>query len=205
MSLPSREFSLFHHHHPPLCNTAIMESFRRRDSADCSYRGYSPAAYFSPSRSQFDSSCRTYPTTPRLSHSLFVPASHSAPSLLRNITPPEEKIPVGKEQHAVIKDSKLPYDHIRSITPPQVETPVGEEQLAVMKDLKPSYDQAHECVERFNDWHSGANIRRGSSDLYEKNFSIKMPMKEWIKLSNDLNIFETDQRLESPCKITQDA
>ena len=36
----------------------------------------------------------------------------------------------------------------------------------------------------------------------EKTFSIEMTMKEWIKLSDDLNVFETDQKSVVSCNIT---
>ena len=64
-----------------------------------------------------------------------------------------------------------------------------------MKEFKSPYDRARgECVDRFKDWHSGTKIKHSSLEDYESNLSIKMSMKEWIKLRNDLNIFKTDER-----------
>ncbi|KAI9773366.1 MAG: hypothetical protein M1840_007581 [Geoglossum simile] len=98
-----------------------------------------------------------------------------------------EKTSARKEQHAA-KDSTLLYDHIRSVTS------AGEEQLAVGKNLKASYDQARECLEHSNDRRSRANTGHSYSDLYENNFSIKMPVEEWMKLGHRLNYLEMDQR-----------
>jgi hypothetical protein len=79
-------------------------------------------------------------------------------------------------------------------TPLEEKIPSGEEPQAVVKESKSPYDQAREYVERFNHWSEGKTP--GSLDSYEESFSLKMPMKDWNKLSDDLNIFETDQKSE---------
>ena len=157
-----------------------------------------PPTYSAPSRLQFDTS-RSYPATPRPSVNPFLRPAHSAPSLgyVRDIISPKGKIPAEKEPRAVMKESKFPHSHLRDVTLPEVTTLV-QEQHAVVEESKSSYDQAHEYVERFNDWYSRAGTTPSSLDAYEKTFSIKMTMKEWIKLSNDLNILETDQRSVVP-------
>ena len=71
---------------------------------------------------------------------------------------------------------------------------MGEERYAVVKEFKSPYDQAHECVDRFEKWHSGAKVEPSSREIYEKRLPIKMSMKEWIKLHRHLHIFETDEK-----------
>jgi hypothetical protein len=55
------------------------------------------------------------------------------------------------------------------------------------------YEQAREAVDQFKAWHSGTRVGPGSSETYEGNFSTKMREREWIRLKNDLDIFETDE------------
>lgn len=175
-----------------------MDLFHHRDPADYSNDAYPPPTYFAPSRSQFDAS-RSYPATPRPSLNPSLRLVHSAPSLghERDIISPEDMIPAGKEPRAVMKESKLPHSHLRDITLPEVTTLV-QEQHAVVKESKSSYDQAREYVERFNDLHSRSVTSPGSLDVYEKTLSVEMTMKEWIKLRDDLSVFETDQKYVVP-------
>jgi hypothetical protein len=77
-------------------------------------------------------------------------------------------------------------------TPPEEKIPSGEEPRAVVKESKSPYDQAREYVERYNHWSEGKTP--GSLGSYEEPFSIKMPMEDWNRLSDDLNIFETDHK-----------
>lgn len=86
---------------------------------------------------------------------------------------------------------------VKNIAPLEDKTTLGEEQREVVKEFKSPYDQARECVDHFKNWHSGAKIKPGSLEVFESNLSIKMSMKEWIKLSKDLNIFETDEKYKS--------
>jgi hypothetical protein len=127
--------------------------------------GYSPPVSFSTFPSQSQSSWRTYPPTPQPSYSSSR-LPHSAPSLgpIRNINPPEDTASLREEQRKVVKDSKSPYH------------------------------QVHEYVDHFKDWHSGVKIVPNPLDAYERNLSIKMSMKDWIKLSHDLNYSEMDER-----------
>ncbi|KAI9770442.1 MAG: hypothetical protein M1840_003328 [Geoglossum simile] len=71
---------------------------------------------------------------------------------------------------------------------------LSKEQHAAAKGPKSPYDQAREYIDCFEDWHSGANIKRGSLEVYESNFSIKIPLKEWFRLRNDLNYSEKDAK-----------
>jgi hypothetical protein len=64
----------------------------------------------------------------------------------------------------------------------------------VVKDSKSPYHQVREYVNHFKDLRSGVKTGPGSLENYEKNLSIKISMKDWIKLSSDLNCFETDAR-----------
>lgn len=128
---------------------------------------HSPPAYFLPSRLQSDL-WRSSPLTPR--------PSHSPPSPL-------------------LSTPRL--NPVRNITPPEGKATLGEEQCAVVKEFKSPYDQAREYVDRFKNWRSGAKIKSGSLEVYESNLSIKMSIKEWIRLRNDLNISETDEKSES--------
>ena len=176
-----------------------MDLFHRRDPADYSHDAYPPPTYFAPSRSQFNTS-RSHPATPRPSQNPFLRPVHSAPSLghKHDTISPEGKIPAEKEPRAVIKELKLPLSHPRDVTLIEDTTLVQEEQHVVVKEFKSSYDQAREYVERFNDLHSRAGTMLGSLDVYEKTFSVEMTMKEWIKLRDDLNVFETDQKFVVP-------
>lgn len=58
-----------------------------------------------------------------------------------------------------------------------------------MKELESSSDLAHEYVEGFHNWLAAANIVPDSPDAYEKTSSIEMPMKEWVKFSEDFQYF----------------
>jgi hypothetical protein len=64
----------------------------------------------------------------------------------------------------------------------------------VVKDSKSPYHQVHKYVDHFKDWHSGVKIVPSPLDAYERNLSIKMSMKDWIKLSHDLNYSEMDEK-----------
>jgi hypothetical protein len=56
-------------------------------------------------------------------------------------------------------------------------------------------NEVREYVEHFKSWRSGANIGKPvSPEVYENNLCIKIPMKDWLQLGNDLNIFETDEK-----------
>ncbi|KAI9765673.1 MAG: hypothetical protein M1840_007231 [Geoglossum simile] len=82
----------------------------------------------------------------------------------------------------------------RNITPPEGKVTLGEEQCAVVKEFKSPYDQARESIDHFKNWHSGAKIKPGSLEDYESNLSMKMSIKEWIRLKDDPNISETDEK-----------
>ncbi|KAI9769399.1 MAG: hypothetical protein M1840_004101 [Geoglossum simile] len=127
--------------------------------------GNSQHGYFLPSPRSETSFWRSHPPTPR--------PSYSPPSLLRsplslgpvrNITPPEDIVPLNGERHVAVKEPKSPYNQVR------------------------------EYVDCFKAWRSKDNAKRGSLEVYESGLSIKMSMREWAKLSADLNIFETDQK-----------
>ena len=83
-------------------------------------------------------------------------------------------------------------DAVRRITPPEEKTPIGEEQRDVIKAFNSSYDQALTYVGRFMNLN-----QEGSPSLlepYEMPLSIKLSMSDWVKLSSELNIWETDQK-----------
>ncbi|KAI9864844.1 MAG: hypothetical protein M1813_002614 [Trichoglossum hirsutum] len=137
-----------------------MDPFHHRDMT-----GNGQYEYSLPLPHSETSFWRSSPPTPQ--------PSYSSPSLLRslpslnpvrNITPPEDTIPLGEEQHAVVEESKSPYNQVR------------------------------EYVDSFKSWSSGVRNKFGSLEVYESNLSIKMSQKEWNKLSSDLNIFEIDDR-----------
>jgi len=77
-------------------------------------------------------------------------------------------------------------------TPSEEKIPSEEELRAVVKESKSPYDQAREYVERFNHWSEGKTP--GSLNSYEESFFIRMPVEDWNRLSDDLNIIETDQK-----------
>jgi hypothetical protein len=91
---------------------------------------------------------------------------------------------------------------VRNITPPKDEIPSGREQRAVVKQSKSPHNQARTYIEGFNHRNE---LTSGSLDSYEEPLAIKMPMNEWTKLSDDLNIFETDQKLRYLSGITKDS
>jgi hypothetical protein len=156
-----------------LSGPGTMDSFHYRDTTGNSKYGHF-LPHFPSSRPE-TSFQRSYPSTPQPSYS---PPSllRSPPSLspTRNITPPKDIVSLNEKQHAVVKDSKLPYNQVR------------------------------EYVDCFKAWRSGVGAKRGSLEVYERNLSIKMSLKEWNRLSKDLNIFETDQKSEPFYRITQD-
>ena len=176
-----------------------MDLFHHRDPADYSHDAYPPPTYFAPSRSQFNTS-RSYPATPRPSVDRSVRPAHSAPPLghVRNIISPKDNIPAEKGPPAVMKESKLTQSHPCDVTLLEGTALVQEEQHAVVKDLKSSYDQVREYIEGFNNFISRTGTKCSSLDVYQKPLSVKMPMKEWIKLRDDLNVFETDQKSVVP-------
>jgi len=73
------------------------------------------------------------------------------------------------------------------LSPPEDKIPSGEEQHAVVKNFESQYDEARTYVEVFK-------MAVGSLDSYEKPLSVKISLHDWIKLSHDLEIFDTDQK-----------
>lgn len=106
-------------------------------------------------------SWRSYPPSPPLHPVCPSRPRHRSVGPVQNITPPEDEIPSGREQRAVVEQSKSPYN------------------------------QARTYIEGFNHRNE---LTSGSLDSYEEPLAINMPMNEWTKLSDDLNIFETDQK-----------
>jgi hypothetical protein len=105
-------------------------------------------------------SSRSYPPAPLSDYSFRHPRPHNQPprrSVERVERVPEDKIPSGEEQHAVINKSESPYD----------------EACTYVEGFKKAV---------------------GSLDSYEKPLSIKISRHDWIKLSHDLEIFDTDQK-----------
>ena len=78
------------------------------------------------------------------------------------------------------------------ITPPEDRISGGKEQHAVNMEPKNPYDQARTYVEGFKLWDK--NMASSPPDYYEEPLSIKMSTKDWIELSDELNIFGTDEK-----------
>jgi hypothetical protein len=79
---------------------------------------------------------------------------------------------------------------IRKITPP--DNVEGEKNSSVLHSTDP-YNEARDFITGFNRWHSGTRTLP-NSDIYEENFAIQMSMKEWMRLYNDLNLLESDDK-----------
>ena len=121
-------------------------------------------------------SSRSYLPAPSSRYSFRHPRPHNQPhrrsvERVERVSPPEDKIPSGEEQHAV-PDEKIPN---------------GEEQHAVIKKSESPYEKARTYVEGFKK-------AVGSLDSYEEPLSIKISRDDWIKLSHDLEIFGTDHK-----------
>jgi len=88
-------------------------------------------------------------------------------------------------------------DVTRSVNTSRKSSPAANEVSHA--EYKSPYDQARHYVERFNLWNNQKTSTLTTSNeinLYEKPFSLKMSFDDWIKLRDDLQIFETDQKLE---------
>jgi len=85
---------------------------------------------------------------------------------------------------------------VRKMISPEDKIPVGKEPHKVGMKFESAYDEARKTVEHFNRWIEGKPFSSPSlRDFQEEPVSvIKMSMNDWIKLSDDLNIFETDQK-----------
>ena len=80
-----------------------------------------------------------------------------------------------------------------------VRNVIPYEKKATRKQKQhPAVNEVREYVEHFKSWRSGANIGKPvSPEVYENNLCIKIPMKDWLQLGDDLNIFETDEKFLS--------
>jgi hypothetical protein len=93
-------------------------------------------------------------------------------------------------------------DVTRSVNTSRKSSPAANEVSHA--EYKSPYDQARHYVERFNLWNNQKTSTLATPDeinLYEKPFSLKMSFDDWIKLRDDLQIFETDQKLEYSSEI----
>jgi len=85
--------------------------------------------------------------------------------------------------------SKPTTNDIRKITPPEDV----ERENNPVQPREDSYGKAHDFITRFNSWNSRKRDW-SKSYLYDKKFTIPMSTKEWIKLSNELKLSESDDR-----------
>ena len=100
---------------------------------------------------------------------------------------------------AQFQDVTRAIDITRKTSPAANDISHVESQRAIVAHHKSPYDQARRYVERFNLWKNQKTSILATPDevnLYEKPFSLKMSFDDWIKLRDDLQIFETDQKLE---------
>jgi hypothetical protein len=79
--------------------------------------------------------------------------------------------------------SKPTTNDTRKITPPE---DVERENKNPVQPREDSYAKAHDFITSFN------SRRSLNSDLYDKKLTTSMTMKEWIKLSNELNLSESN-------------
>ena len=110
--------------------------------------------------------------------------------------------PFSRDTHSVSPSSPLVFPSrprhqsvspVRINTHPEDEIPSGQEQGAVAKESKSPYNQARMYIESFTHRNE---LTSNSRESYEEPFAIKMPVKEWFKLIEDLDIFETDQKYD---------
>jgi hypothetical protein len=80
--------------------------------------------------------------------------------------------------------------NIRKITPPG---DVERENNNPVQPREDSYAKAHDFATRFYSWRSG-KLTLSNPHLYERKFTTPMSTKEWIKLSDELNISESDDQ-----------
>lgn len=105
----------------------------------------------------------------------------------------------------------MPAKHIitsRKSSPVKNEVSYRSSQRATVAEYKSPYDQARDYVKHFTCWNKPGEIPSIGSDeidSYEKPFSVQMPFDDWVKLSNDLQLSETEQRLESLENLTYSA
>jgi hypothetical protein len=83
-----------------------------------------------------------------------------------------------------------PPEGMRKITPPK---DVERENNNPVQPRENSYDKAHDFITRCNSWRSG-KLTLSNSYRYEKKFTTPMSTKEWIKLSNELKLSESDDQ-----------
>jgi hypothetical protein len=86
--------------------------------------------------------------------------------------------------------SKPTTNDIRKITPPEDAERENNNPFQPRED---SYDKAHDFVTRFNSWRSG-KLTQSNSYPYEKKFTTPMSTKEWIKLTDELKLSESDDQ-----------
>jgi hypothetical protein len=79
---------------------------------------------------------------------------------------------------------------IRKITPPE---DVDRENNNPVQPRGDSYAKAHDFITSFNSWHS-RKPNWSNSYLYNRKFTTPMSTKEWIKLSHELKLSESDDQ-----------
>jgi len=147
-------------------------------SPSSSYRPLS-SSYFSRPRHD-PSGSRHPPTPPPALPGVPVPGPFPVRSdPIRKITPPEEK-----GIHA--EDGK--------IVPQEEEIYGKDERLAMANEYKLPYDKAYACIQEFRAWRKGGSTGCYPLENYEELQAIKMSLQDWIKLSTELNLEESDIR-----------
>jgi len=79
---------------------------------------------------------------------------------------------------------------IRKVMPPEDDERENNNPVQPRED---SYDKAYDFVTRFHSWRSG-KLTLSNSSLYEKKFTTPMSTKEWIKLSDELKLSESNDQ-----------
>ena len=98
-------------------------------------------------------------------------------------------------------DATQSSDTGRKSSPAENKALHGEEQRADATESKSPYNKARNYMERLNFWNEAKTLSSPASDevnSYEEPFSLSMSFGDWLKLSDDLKIFETDQRFGIP-------
>jgi hypothetical protein len=129
------------------------------------------------SRPRYDpSGSRHPPAPPPALPGVPVPGSFRSDPV-RKITPPEEKGIHAEDGKAI---------------PPEEEIHTRDEKLATAKEYKSPYDKAYACVQEFRAWRKGGSTGCYPLENYEEPQAIKMSPQDWIKLSTELNLEESD-------------
>jgi hypothetical protein len=121
--------------------------------------------------------------------------SYARPQTTRNdIGKSMQPKPTRKDIRDSIQSKPTKKDIRESLESKPTTNDIGK--ITPVQPREDSYAKAYDFVTRFNSWRSG-NPTLLNSDLYERKFTTPMSTKEWIKLSGELKLSESDDQLVS--------